>query len=500
MSQSNSPAQVPASSHPRALRSACPERQAIALISIHNDPAAEPGKEEASGQSIYVRQIGEALAKLGWQVDLFTRKAHLDDPTIVQHSPHCRTIRLVAGPQDFVPRDHLLQHLPEFVESFKAFQSKDGANYPLIHTNYWLSGWVGLQLKQDRNIQMLHTYHSLGAVKYRAMLDRPAIANTRLATERQILEEANCVVATSPQELETLQALVSGQGSVEVVPCGTDIDPVQTLPKTEARAKLGFAPHEQIILYVGRFDTRKGIETLVQAFAQLKGKVGGQTAEDQTAEAEPARHQPVLSPHARLVLVGGTEIDPADKVERQRIEQLVQALGLTQQTQFVGQVEHHLVPLYYTAADVCVIPSHYEPFGLVAVEAMACGTPVVASDVGGLKFTVIPEETGLLVPPQNVAGFADAIARILNDELWAGKLRRQASLRVQQNFSWTGVAARLSDLYRRLLAQSLTDELVWNAIVPEPRELISATATPDLPVTLKGNSKTPMDESLVKVS
>ena len=494
MSQSNSPAPVSASSHPRALHSRCPQRQAIALISIHNDPAAEPGKEEASGQSIYVRQIGEALAKLGWQVDLFTRKAHLDDPTIVQHSPHCRTIRLVAGPQDFVPRDHLLQHLPEFVESFKAFQSKDGANYPLIHTNYWLSGWVGLQLKQDRNIQMLHTYHSLGAVKYRAMLDRPAIANTRLATERQILEEANCVVATSPQELETLQALVSGQGSVEVVPCGTDIDPVQTLPKTEARAKLGFAPHEQIILYVGRFDTRKGIETLVQAFAQLKGKVGGQTA-----EGEPARLQPVLSSHARLVLVGGAEIDPADQAERQRIEQLVQALGLNEHTQFVGQVEHHLVPLYYTAADVCVIPSHYEPFGLVAVEAMACGTPVVASDVGGLKFTVIPEETGLLVPPQNVAGFADAIARILNDELWAGKLRRQASLRVQQNFSWTGVAARLSDLYRRLLAQSLTDELIWNTLVPDPQELSSVTLEPVVTGTLKESSKLPMDTSLMKV-
>jgi D-inositol-3-phosphate glycosyltransferase len=495
MSQSNSPAQVSASSHPRALSSGCPERQAIALISIHNDPAAEPGKEEASGQSIYVRQIGEALAKLGWQVDLFTRKAHLDDPTIVQHSPHCRTIRLVAGPQDFVPRDHLLQHLPEFVESFKAFQSKDGANYPLIHTNYWLSGWVGLQLKQDRNLQMLHTYHSLGAVKYRAMLYPPAIAETRLATERQILEEANCVVATSPQELETLQALVSGQGSVEVVPCGTDIDPVHTLPKTEARAKLGFAPHEQIVLYVGRFDTRKGIDTLVQAFAQLKGKIGGQPA-----EGEPAQLQPALSSQARLVFVGGTEIDPADKEERQRIEQLVQELGLTQHTQFVGQVEHHLVPLYYTAADVCVIPSHYEPFGLVAVEAMACGTPVVASDVGGLKFTVIPEETGLLVPPHDVAGFADAIARILNDDLWASQLRRQASLRVQQNFSWTGVAARLSDLYRRLLAQSLTDELVWQALVPEPRDLISAAAQPNRAVTLEGTSKVPADESLVKVS
>lgn len=500
MSQSNSPTQVSASSHPRALSSGCPDRQAIALISVHNDPAAEPGKEEASGQSIYVRQIGEALAKLGWQVDLFTRKAHLDDPTIVQHSPYCRTIRLVAGPQAFVPRDHLLQHLPEFVESFKAFQTKDGANYPLIHTNYWLSGWVGLQLKQQRNIQMLHTYHSLGAVKYQTMSPRPAIADTRLATERQILEEANCVVATSPQELETLQSLVSGQGAVEVVPCGTDIDTFQSVSKADARAQLGFAPHEQVVLYVGRFDTRKGIDTLVQAFAQLKGLGKAQSVEGETAPRLSA-----LSHAARLIFVGGTEIDPADVEERHRIEQLVNQLGLTQHTQFVGQVEHHLVPLYYTAADVCVIPSHYEPFGLVAVEAMACGTPVVASDIGGLKFTVIPEETGLLVPPQDVNGFADAIARILNDDLWADTLRHQASLRVQQNFSWTGVAARLSDLYRRLLAQSLTDELVWNALVPEPGDPMDVTVEPDGIHTrrepaLQPSDKTPTDESLMKVS
>jgi glycosyltransferase involved in cell wall biosynthesis len=122
--------------------------------------------------------------------------------------------------------------------------------------------------------------------------------------------------------------------------------------------------------------------------------------------------------------------------------------------------------LYYTAADVCVIPSHYEPFGLVAIEAMACGTPVVASDVGGLRFTVMPEETGLLVPPQNVDGFAGAIDRILADEIWAQKLRKQASLRVQQNFSWTGVAIQLSDLYRRLLAQSLLHPSFYHSQLP----------------------------------
>ena len=193
----------------------------------------------------------------------------------------------------------------------------------------------------------------------------------------------------------------------------------------------------------------------MRACAQLKGKIENQESED-------------LHPYSnlKLVIVGGSEPDQADGLERTRIEGIVQELGLTNSTIFAGRIGHDLLPLYYTAADVCVIPSHYEPFGLVAIEAMACGTPVVASDVGGLRFTVMPEETGLLVPPQNVDAFAGAIDRILADEIWAQKLRKQASIRVQQNFSWTGVAIQLSDLYRRLLAQSLIHPSFYHAQLP----------------------------------
>lgn len=433
-------------------RSNAPGRQAIALISDHGDPAAEVGQEEAGGQNVYVRQVGEALAKLGWQVDMFTRKVRPDDPKIVQHSPHCRTIRLTAGPERFIPRDQLFNYLPEFVEAFQTFQSKEGTNYPLIHTNYWMSAWIGLQLKQHSNIQLIHTYHSLGAVKYQTVPVRPPIAETRLAVEREVLELADCVVATSPQEHDTLRSLVSDQGWIEVIPAGTNVETFHSIPQADAREQLGLALDEAIVLYVGRFDPRKGIETLVRAFAQLQAGKG---------------HDSLDPTKLRLVMVGGSDPDQIDGEERQRIKGIVQELGLTAQTQFVGRVGHDLLPLYYTAANVCVIPSHYEPFGLVAIEAMACGTPVVASDVGGLKFTVIPEETGLLAPVEDETAFAQAIERILSDELWARKLRRQASLRVQQNFSWSGVAARLSDLYRRLLAQSISHEVFWSAPTPQ---------------------------------
>lgn len=430
-----------------------PKRQAIALISEHGDPAAEIGKEEAGGQNVYVRQVGEALAKLGWQVDMFTRKSNANDAAIVQHSPYCRTIRLKAGPETFVPRDELFQYMPEFVQAFQKFQTKEGTNYPLVHTNYWMSAWVGLQLRQHSNIQLVHTYHSLAAVKYRTVKHLPAIAETRLAIEQQILEQADCIVSTSPQEKEHLRSLVSQQGCIEVIPCGTDIDKFRLIPQAEARTALGFHQDDQVVLYVGRFDPRKGIETLVRAFAQLKQTIAKQppvTSLDSLI-LNPQASLPTL----RLVIVGGSDPSQPDGQERLRIEQIVHELGISAQVSFVGRVGHDRLPLYYTAADVCVIPSHYEPFGLVAIEAMACGTPVVASNVGGLKFTVVPQETGLLVPPQDTEAFAKAIERILTDDSWATKMRRQASARVQQNFSWTGVAVQLSDLYRRMLAQSL---------------------------------------------
>jgi glycosyltransferase involved in cell wall biosynthesis len=292
----------------------------------------------------------------------------------------------------------------------------------------------------------VHTYHSLGAVKYQSQVDIPQVANTRLRIEREILERANCVVATSPQEQETLRSLVSTRGQIEVIPCGTDTTNFRLTSKTHARAKLKLDSREKIILYVGRFDERKGIETLVRAFALLR--------KEQNFE------------NLKLLIVGGSSANMPDGEERERIEHIVNDLGVKESTIFVGRIGHDILPLYYTAADVCVIPSHYEPFGLVAIEAMACGVPVVASNVGGLRFTIIPEETGLLVEPKDIEAFANGIHRILFDELWVRKIRKQASANVNQRFSWTGVTIQLSELYRHVLARSIMHEQDWSYKMP----------------------------------
>lgn len=356
-----------------------PRQQRLALISVHGDPAIDIGKEEAGGQNVYVRQVGAALAEQGWQVDMFTRKVSPEQQNIVEHSPGCRTIRLSAGPVDFIPRDEIFEYLPEFVRQFLRFQSAQGVAYPLVHTNYWLSSWVGMELKKHQSLIQVHTYHSLGAVKYGNVSQVPLIAGTRLAVEKMLLETAERVVATSPQEQEHMRSLLSDKGAIAVIPCGTDVDRFGSISRQDARQKLQIAPQTKVILYVGRFDQRKGIETLVRAVA--KSSLRGQA-------------------DLKLIIGGGSRPGQSDGIERDRIEGIVAELGLQDLTEFPGRIDDANLPVYYAAANVCVVPSHYEPFGLVAIEAMASQTPVVASDVGGLQFTVVPEVTGLLAPPR----------------------------------------------------------------------------------------------------
>lgn len=405
----------------------------IALISVDGDPAIEIGQEEAGGQNVYVRQVGLALAEQGWQVDMFTRRSSPDQAAVVQHNSNCRTIRLKTGPAKFIGRDELFGYLPEFVREFQAFQKREGSEYPLVHTNYWLSSWVGMELRKYQPVRMVHTYHSLGAVKYRTVTNIPAIATTRLAVEKACLETADRVLATSPQEEEHMRKLVSTQGTIEMIPCGTDLNKFGAIRRQEARQKLGIAPDAKVVIYVGRFDPRKGIETLVRAIAQSNWRGCSDL---------------------KLIIGGGSRPGQSDGIERDRIEGIVAEMNLSDLTLFPGRLDDDTLPIYYAAADACVVPSHYEPFGLVAIEAMASRTPVVASNVGGLRFTVVPEVTGLLAPPKDEAAFASAIDRILADPALRDRLGETGRQRVEIAFSWESVASRLTNLYGRLLSQT----------------------------------------------
>lgn len=411
-------------------------KKRIALISVHGDPAIEIGKEEAGGQNVYVRHVGEALAQLGWQVDMFTRKASAEQATIVEHSQNCRTIRLTAGPEEFIPRDNIFEYAQAFVDQLVKFQQESGYQYPLFHTNYWISSWVGMELKKIQNSKQVHTYHSLGSIKYKAVTTIPMIATKRLSVEKAVLETAERIVATSPQEKEHMLQ-ISTKGNIDIIPCGTDIHRFGGIEQQAAREQLGIDPQSKVVFYVGRFDERKGIETLVRAVGQskLRGSV-----------------------NLKLIIGGGSRPGQSDGKERDRIESIVTELGMSEFTVFPGRLGDEILPVYYAAADVCVVPSHYEPFGLVAIEAMASGTPVVASDVGGLQYTVVPEETGLLAPPKDDVAFASAIDRILSDSNFRNKLGLAARKRVESKFSWEGVAQQLSDLYTQIIEETTLDQ------------------------------------------
>ena len=408
----------------------------IALISVHSDPARETGS-----QNVYVRQLGEALSRLGWQVDMFTRKTSLSQANIVQHNSNCRTIRLTAGVLRFVPRQKLIGYLPEFVKQLRQFQQDNGVQYSLIHTNYWLSAWVGMQLKKTQPLKHIHTYHSLGAVQYaRTNNSLSNVARTRLAIEKICLETADLTIATCPQQREYLRELVSTKGNIEIIPCGTDIDTFGSVSRAVARQKLGIESDVFNIIYVGRFDYRQGIETLLQAVSK-----------------------PSLHALGKIKLTLASNSHANNQLQKKYIEQLVWDLGIDSFTTFVEPCKREEMAAYYAAANVCVVPSYYSSSGMVAIEAMASGTPVIASNVGDLKYVVAPEQTGLLFFPGNAAILTRAIARMVNEPEWCAKLGRSARTRVEELFTWDDVAGQLSEFYlefikvhnRQLLNRSL---------------------------------------------
>ena len=398
----------------------------VALISVHSDPACETGS-----QNVYVRQLGEALSRLGWQVDMFTRKTKPNQSDIVQHNENCRTIRLLAGELEFVPRQKLIGCLPEFVRQLRLFQTANKIQYALIHTNYWLSAWVGMELKKVQPLlKHIHTYHSLGAVKYAKSRHLSNIARTRLAIEKTCLETADLTVATCPQQREYLEELVSRRGQIEIIPCGTDTNTFGSISKAIAREKIGVEKDVFNILYVGRFNRRQGIETLIKAVSK------------------PALHS---TAEIRLTLVSNSAIHNLSQEER--VEKLVWDLGLDNITTFARVTSRTELATHYAAANVCVVPNYYSSSGMVAIEAMASGTPVIASNIGGLKYVVENQRTGLLFPAGNTTILTQALQRLVTQpELCAG-MGRLAQSRVEELFVWDDIASQMSEFYWELITE-----------------------------------------------
>jgi len=402
--------------------------QRILFISEHGDPLAPLGRIQSGGQNVYVRELVLALDQLGWAVDVFTHWSEEQKPRVEKLGSRGRVIRLAAGRKGFVPKDEMFSLLPAFVEELLQWTAENNTSYRLLHTHYWLSGWAGMKLASRWEIPQVHVSHSLGLVKARH--SRSQVPEIRIKQEKRVLHKADMVVATSPQEKEVLCSKYGvPTGKVSVIPCG--IDPARFAPRDQEkdRQSLGWDKREKIILFVGRPEPAKGLEILVRSLAYLKEALKGEKI--------------------TLMVIGGTQTGIAQKPFY--LDYLQNLAGVAGQVHFLGPVPHENLPLYYGAAEVCAVPSFYESFGLVAVEAMACGCPVVASAVGGLQYTVRNGLTGLTVSPGEPQELARALQRILTDTTLRLTLSRQAARWVAHHFTWPQIARRISNLYQELL-------------------------------------------------
>jgi D-inositol-3-phosphate glycosyltransferase len=406
--------------------------QQLAMLCIHSSPLARLGGKEAGGMNVYVRALVRQLSQRGMLVDIFTRRHAPDLSATVPLEPGITLVHVPAGPPGPYDKNLILTHLPAIVDFITTFARQQGRRYALIHSHYWVSGEVALLLRERWRLPIVQMFHTLGALKNDvARSAEETETSQRIAIERRLLGAVDMTVAATVLDRQhMLQHYAADAGRIRVIPGGVDVQHFRPRPQAEARARLGLPPHARLLLAVGRMEPLKGFDNLLRALARLR-------------HSQPQRYA-----HLRALLVGGEpETQPhAWNSEQRRLAALRDELGIADAVTFAGAQPHQRLPDYYAAADVFVMPSHYESFGLAALEAMACAVPVVASRVGGLAYTIENARSGLLVPPDQPPALAASLDRLLTDSalrerLQAGGLQRAAA------YSWERVAAQLGQLY-----------------------------------------------------
>jgi D-inositol-3-phosphate glycosyltransferase len=391
----------------------------IAVISTHTSPLAKPGGNKAGGLNVYVLELAKQMASRGCKVDIFSRAATKEAVEVFEIAPGLRTIHVKAGPARYLAPESIYRHLDTFEAAVAEFVERDGSEYDLIHSHYWLSGIVGEKLKRRWNLPHVTMFHTLGEIKNRASVAENETA-LRIRCETEIVAGVDRVICATEQERNLIRQLYIGDAEkIQVIPLGVDLDRFRPMAKDAARMALGLED-ERIVLFVGRIEPLKGVDILINAAATLESDVD-----------------------CTVVIVGG---DETSRSQVAKLRDLAKRRGIGHRVAFVGAIDHDKLPLYYSAADVCVVPSHYESFGLVAVEAMASGTPVVASRVGGLMGTVKDGETGYLIPWLCPEPFAERIELLLENE----PLRRnlgEAAREAVGRYRWENVAGAVLEVY-----------------------------------------------------
>ena len=405
----------------------------IAMLSYHTCPLATLGGKDTGGMNVYVREITRQLGAMGVHVDVFTRSQD-------EHVPHVlhdlgygnRVVHIPSGPEVPLPKKELASYLPDFVSGVKEFAEAKGIHYDLIHSHYWMSGVAALELRQIWHTPVANMFHTLVLMKNRvAQSPEEMEGGYRLEGEQKVLQSADRIIAATPAEMAQLQWLYHADvRKISVIPPGVDIYRFYPIPEDEAKEYIGVPPCGRMILFVGRIEPLKGLDVLIQSIARL-------------------RQLDILGEYRFcLVIIGGEVDEDGDPVsaEMARIQALREQYGLQDLVAFLGKRAQDTLPYYYSAAEVVVVPSYYESFGMVALEAMACGTPVVASQVGGLAYLVQDGLTGYTVPVDDPHALADRLLSILSNPGLREQMGKQAVL-YARDYAWEKIAEKLIGVY-----------------------------------------------------
>jgi D-inositol-3-phosphate glycosyltransferase len=416
----------------------------IAMLSYHTCPLATLGGKDTGGMNVYVRDLTIQLGSMGVQVDVFTRSQD-------EHVPHVlhdlgygnRVVHIPAGPEVPLPKEELVNYIPDFVQGIIDFSKSKGIQYDLIHSHYWMSGKAAIALKQTWNIPFIHMFHTLGVMKQRVARESEEVeGDYRIQGEKEVLAQANIIVAATQAEVAQLQWLYQADmDKIKVVPPGVDLRHFYPIPVDEAKEFIKIPLCNRMLLFVGRIEPLKGLESLIKAIAIMRAKLN------------------TKCPQFCLEVIGGDpDLNPQTMdSEMARLQLLRKQNDLEDFVIFLGQKDQATLPYYYSAANAVVVPSHYESFGMVALEAMACGIPVVASQVGGLAFLVQDGITGFTVPVDDPEALANRLLQLLCDEALRTKLGRQAADFAKQ-YGWEHIAKRIIELYQTAISKNGRDD------------------------------------------
>ena len=405
-------------------------RLRIAMLSAHSCPVGKLGTRDTGGMSVYIREIAREMGRRGHLVDVYTRVHDPEDRVIYELGHDARLIHLRAGEDEEIGKLAVYSHLPDFVENLESFREQADMRYDLIFSHYWLSALAGVHLQQRWHVPHITMFHTLGAVKDAIRDGASAAAGEpepafRVDTERHLVQRCHRIIAaTGTGKEELVRYCGAPREKISVVPCGVNLEQFRTLDRAQARRHLGL-DDGKIALYVGRIDPLKGIDKLIQALPHL-GDVPG----------------------LRLVVIGG---DEDSRHEMAQLRQLACGLRLGDAVSFAGLVRHDQLPSYYNAADICVVPSYYESFGLVALESLACGTPVVATDVGSHREIIREGETGYVVADNDPRSLAGKMGLLLSEPDADADSRRAIRASVS-GFSWSNIADRITSECQLIVA------------------------------------------------